>query len=436
MSTKRQKFQKATSFDGLFKKLSDQLDGIEDHRASNTSYRLGDVLRSAFAMFSLKFPSLLGFEQRSREETKNLLNIYRIREVPSDSQMRKILDEVNPAPLRQSFRSFYELLRQTKVVKEYEYFEGMSLVSVDGVEHFCSNRVHCEQCTTKQHRNGQTSYHHALLAAVMVHPDKREVFPLDCEPIICQDGSTKNDCEQNAAKRLLEAMGRRYSDSCFVLVEDALYSNGPHIRQLTDMGWHYILNVKPDSHKSLFAQVEGRRNRGQLLRHEVIDPDGSRHVFEYTNEVALNDSATDVRVNFLAYQEYTPDGRKKHTGSWITDFQLSSRNVYRIMRAGRSRWKIENETFNTLKNQGYNFEHNYGHGYQYLSTVLALLMFLAFTIDQIQQHCCELFQKLWNGLGTKTKLWECLRSFFKALVFRSMETLFKRIATSFDVQLE
>lgn len=435
MSTKRQKFKKATSFDGLFKKLSDQLDEIKDHRASNATHKLGNILRSGFAMFSLKCPSLLSFEKRSREENKNLLNIFRIQKVPSDSQMRKVLDEVNPAPLRQGFRRYFELLRQAKVVKAYEYFPGMTLVSIDGVEHFSSTQVHCEQCTQKQHRNGEISYQHAMLAAVMVHPEQREVFPLDCEPIICQDGSVKNDCERNAAKRLVEAMSQGYGDTCLVLVEDALYANAPHIRQITAQGWHYILNVKPDSHKSLFAQVEGRRLRGQMLRHEVLDEDGTRHLFEYTNDVALNGSAGDVRVNFLSYEEYSSKGQVKRF-TWITDFQLSSRNVIRIMRAGRCRWKIENETFNTLKNQGYNFEHNYGHGYRFLSTVLALLMFLAFTVDQIQQHCSKLFRKLWHGLGTKAKLWESMRSFFKTLVFRSMEALFKRIAISFDVQLE
>jgi hypothetical protein len=100
-------------------------------------------------MFSLKCSSLLAFEKRSREENKNLQNIYQIDRVPSDSQMRKILDQVDPMPLRKSFRSYFELLRQAKVVKDYEYFSGMTLVSIDGVEHFSSTQVHCEQCIQK-----------------------------------------------------------------------------------------------------------------------------------------------------------------------------------------------------------------------------------------------------------------------------------------------
>lgn len=104
-----------------------------------------------------------------------------------------------------------------------------------------------------------------MLAAVIVHLDRREVFTLYFKPIICQDGSTKNDCERNSAKRLVKTMGKHYTDTRLVLVEDALYANAPHIRQITGQDWHYILNVKRDSHRSLFTQVEGRRQRRQML---------------------------------------------------------------------------------------------------------------------------------------------------------------------------
>ena len=92
--------------------------------------------------------------------------------------------------------------------------------------------------------------------------------------------------------------------------------------------------------------------------------------------------------------------------------------------AGRTaRWKIENETFNTLKNQGYHLEHNYGHGEQNLSVVLALLMMLAFLVDQVQQLCCPLFQAAWHKMKTKCHLWEELRHHFRMLVFGSMTEL-------------
>ena len=118
----------------------------------------------------------------------------------------------------------------------------------------------------------------------------------------------------------------------------------------------------------------------------------------------------DVRVNFIEYWEIGAD--KVQHFSWVTDLRVSKRNVYHLMRGGRARWKIENETFNTLKNQGYNFEHNYGHGTQHLSVVFATLMMLAFLVDQTQQLCCAVFQAVWAKLGSKRMLWERMRALF------------------------
>jgi len=74
------------------------------------------------------------------------------------------------------------------------------------------------------------------------------------------------------------------------------------------------------------------------------------------------------------------------------------------MRGGRARWEIENETFNTFKNQGYHFEHNYVLGGKHLAVVFAMLMMLAFLVDQTQQLCCTLFQSVWKKLGSKGDL--------------------------------
>ena len=113
--------------------------------------------------------------------------------------------------------------------------------------------------------------------------------------------------------------------------------------------------------------------------------------------------------------------------SWVTDLRVNTRNVYALMRGGRARWKIENETFNTLKNQGYNFEHNYGHGTKNLSVVFALLMMLAFLVDQIQQRCCLLFRAVWVKMGSKRMLWERLRSLFYAYQLESMRELLEAL---------
>ena len=179
-------------------------------------------------------------------------------------------------------------------------------------------------------------------------------------------------------------------------------------------------------HAYLFQQVEAAEHAGRVTSYERHDRAGGLvHRFRFVNDVPLNASNPDVRVNFIEYWEMS-DHKVQHF-SWVTDIRVTQRNVFHLMRGGRARWKIENETFNTLKNQGYNFEHNYGHGEQHLSVVFAILMMLAFLVDQAQQLCCALFQAVWAKLGSKRLVWERMRALFYTYALASMRQLFEAL---------
>ena len=183
----------------------------------------------------------------------------------------------------------------------------------------------------------------------------------------------------------------------------------------------FILGVKPGDHAALFRQVEARAQQHQVSEYTVTE-EAVTHRFRWVNGVSLNQQHPELRVNFLEYWEER-NGKRLHF-TWITDFTLSTDNVFAIMKGGRSRWKVENETFNTLKNQGYHFEHNFGHGHQHLATNFSLLMMLAFAIDQIQAHCCAFFQQALHAQHTKTYLWEKMRAVFTLLYIRDWEQFF------------
>lgn len=422
------------TFDLLMQTLSEEFAKVPDHRRANASYDLADLLRSGFAMFSLKAPSLLSFKEQTKVQRRNLQAIYQIQAIPGDTQMRAGLDPVDPQPLPQLFAKLFGTLAAAGVLKQYHYWRHHVIVSIDGVEHFSSTKIHCEHCTTRTRRDGTISYHHAGLAAVLLNPADEEGFPLDFEPILNPDGATKNDCARKAAKRLGTSLHEQYPNLQIILVEDALYANAPHLRQITGYGWKSGLNVKPDSHASLEKQFAGRRATQQVKEYRFTAEGGLQHYFAWTSDLCLCESATDVKVNYLLYEQTDQQGTVTRW-TWITNLPLTKRTVSKVMRAGRGRWKIENETFNTLKNQGYHFEHNYGHGTQNLATVLALLMFLAFTVDQMIQRCWRLFRQVRAGLRTKAKLWESLRSLFKVQFFRTMAALYRQIADLYDIQL-
>ncbi len=417
------KARKDLSADSLFRRIRCRFDDIFDPRAAKPEIPLGDALMSALAMFSLKDPSLLAFDERRHDPNDNFRTIYGINLVPSDTQMRAILDPVDPDHLRPLFGDVFRCLQRGKALENFTYLDGYYLVSLDGTTYYSSTKIHCPSCLEKHHRGGGVTYSHQLLGATLVHPDRKEVIPLAPEPIINQDGYTKNDCERNATRRWLKHFRREHPHLPVIVVEDGLSANAPHLHDLREAGVRYIIGVKPGDHAFLFQRLRDDDEAGQTQHLTLFDSaTGVLHHFRFHNGVPLNESHLDELVNVLEYWEIHPDGKTQYF-SWITDFTLTPDNVDAVMRGGRARWKIENETFNTLKNQGYHLEHNYGHGEQNLSVVLALLMMLAFLVDQTQQLCCPLFQAAWHKLGTKRHLWEEIRNCFRMFVLHSMADL-------------
>jgi len=419
-----EKLRKDLSAPGLLTTVRRCFGRISDHRADGCAISLPDALMSGLAVFSLKCASLLQFDQRRQDATiaHNLRTLYGVAQAPCDSQMREIIDEVQTPDLRPAFSTVFSLVQRGKGLEAYAYLNGYYLLSVDGTGLFSSETIHCEQCCQKKKRNGQITYYHQLLGAAMVHPDKREVLPLAPEPITLQDGQTKNDCERNAAKRLLVDVRREHPHLPLIVVEDALSANAPHIELLKKLNMRFILGVKPGDHHALFEAVEARAGKNQVEEWEFVDESQVTHRFRYTNQIALNQQHPDCLVNFLEYWEIRPNKTLHFT--WVTDLFLTQKNVFTIQRGGRARWKIENETFNTLKNQGYNLEHNYGHGQQNLANNFALLMMLAFLIDQVQQLCCPLFQQALDTNHSKISLWENMRAFFRYFYIDTWERFF------------
>jgi hypothetical protein len=425
------KSRRHLSFDPLIRQIRLRAKLLPDARNNaGCNYSMADALMSAlamsaFAMFALKDPSLLAFQDRRNDE--NMKSIFRILEIPSDTQMRTILDPLQPDLLRPFFNDVFRQLQRGKALEPYAFHQGCYLLSIDGTGYFSSKKIHCESCLQKKNsKTGEITYHHQMLGAVVVHPDHKQVIPLAPEPIIKQDGDNKNDCERNAGKRLLQKIRTEHPNLKLIVVEDGLASNAPHIRLLKSLDMHFILGAKPDDHEYLFDQVSRAETQGRVTILRWTDDSKKEAVqceIRFAHDLPLNKSNGDLLVNFLQYTEYAADGSIRKRFSWVTDLTITRDNARHLVRGGRSRWKIENETFNTLKNQGYHFEHNFGHGEQHLSVVFAMLMMLAFLVDQTQELCCPLFQAVRKKLSSRRLLWDYQRSHFRHCRLESMEQL-------------
>jgi hypothetical protein len=416
--------RKHLQVDALLGKLRERFDTIPDSRFGDSTISLPDALMSGFALFALKEPSLLAFQDRIQDD--NLCTIYGIQHVPSDTQMRVLLDPVDPECLRPCFTDIFRELQRGKALEPFVFYQGCYLLSCDGVKHFSSEKVHCPHCLEQHHKNGTVTYSHQLLAGALVHPDLREVIPVRPEPILKQDGVDKNDCERTAAKRFMAKFREDHPHLDVIVVEDGLSSNGPHIEDLQHYRMHFILGAKPGDHTALFTRMAAEAEAGTAHVLTLEDrTSGTIHHFRWLCQVPLNDSHPHLLVNFLEYWE-VKDGKVQYF-SWVTDLGLTEDSVWLVMRGGRARWKIENETFNTLKNQGYHFEHNFGHGGEHLATVFALLMMLAFLVDQVQQLCSPLFRAVWQKFGTKRLMWDRMRCAFTEFAFDSMRELLEAL---------
>ena len=394
-------------------------------KANKPRINIVDCLMSGLDVFGLKCSSLLQFDQRRREETieHNLHILYQIQNVPCDTYMRERLDPVDPREVRHAFKSVFSLIQRNKALEEYEYLEEGYILAVDGTGHYASGNISCPNCCNKKHSNGTVSYYHQLFEGAIVHPDKSTVIPFCPEPILKEDGALKNDCELNASKRFFSDFRREHPHLKVVVTADAIGANAPYIETILKANMNFIIVAKQDGNKSLYDFIKGC----DLDKYE-FEKDGLLHSFEFINEVPLNDSHRDLKVNFFKYQEKNLRTGTTRSFAWITGIKITRNNVYKLMKAGRAKWKIENETFNTLKNQDYNLEHSYGHGQKHLCTIFAMLMMLAFFIDQAQELLCSYFQAALKKEKCKKRLWEKILALFTTYLIDSWEGMYQAIA--------
>ena len=411
--------------------LSSELDNLPDKRkpGNNTQYEIRDAVLSAFSIFFTQSPSFLEHQKlMSKMKYKNNAgSLFKVKKIPSDNQIRNLLDPVTAATVYPVYQKIYQWLKNQKILDKFLYLESEVLIALDGTEYFSSKKINCPHCNSRHHRNGTTTYFHGCVIPAIVSPKMKQVISLEPEFIKKQDGHKKQDCENAAIKRWLNKNPSQKYENSVTLLGDDLYSRQPICKLALEKDYNFIFVCRETSHKTLYEWLEFFEKTGEVQTIKNPEWNGRKELvyrYRYTNKIPLKDGDDSLQVNWC---EVTIINQKTeeitYKNSFITNHQINDDNVEKIVKAGRSRWKIENESNNVLKNHGYNLEHNFGHGQNNLCEILLTLNLLAFLFHSVLKLANSTYQRLRQLLGSRRSFFNDIRALLKYFWFETWSDL-------------
>lgn len=413
---------------------------IADHRkpSPNTQYSVFDAVLCAFGVFFFQCSSFLEYQKQlnSKKGRDNTQTLFGVVKIPTDAQIRNILDKINPNMLFEIFISIYQMLKSKGFLKQYEVLDGQLLVPLDGTEYFSSKCLHCEKCSHKTHKDGSTTYYHTAILPVIVSPNIEQVISLDPEFITPQDGHEKQDCETTAAKRWIERHAGIFEKNKVTLLGDDLFSRQPMCELVLKKNFHYIFVCLPESHPTLYEWVERLDVLGEVQYYQERHRQGKEwylYNYRWKNQILLREMEPSIEANWLELTiTRVKDEKIIFKSSWITDHLVTTNNVVEVAQSGRARWKVENENHNILKTKGYHLEHNFGHGSEYLASILVTLNLLAFLFHTILHFVDEKYRQVRKQLGTRKRFFQDLRTLTTYFVFDNWQHLFSFMLEEFE----
>ena len=388
---------------------------------------MADIGMSAFATFFMQSPSFLAQQSalaRGRGNS-NCQSLFAMDRNPSDNHIRSMLDPVPPDKLFPMFDQTITPLEQGGGLDAFRQLGGHVLIALDGTEYFCSQKLSCANCSSRARTNGRTEHFHATVSAALVAPGHDRALALEPEFISPRDGAEKQDCESRAAHRWLAEHGPKHARLKPIYMGDDLSSRQLACQAVKAIRAHFLFTAKPSSHKTLYSWLDGPDvpKMGQKIKQ------GARfvtHRYRWLESVPLRDGVVSktrfqhddaMVVNWLEIEIGDPSGKVTYRNSFVTGLPVTRDNVAELTACGRARWKIENESFNTLKTKGYNLEHNFGHGEANLTGVLATMNLLAFAMHTVADLVDAAWQAARAAVGTRKRFFEDLRAITTYLVF-------------------
>lgn len=408
--------------------LRQTVGGFPDSRTGeNLSSTMEDIGLGAFSGFFTQCPSFLAHQDTMAKAKgqSNAQTLFHWEEIPCDNHIRQRLDPVPPEKLFPCYDQVFESLHQSGQLESWRGLQDKLLLALDGTWDFSSQKIHCPNCSCLEHKSGEKTYYHSAITPVIVAPGRQQAIPLRPEFITPQDGHTKQDCEIAAAKRWLEKNAAQYAGLRAILLGDDIYAHQPFCRRTLLHSFDFIFVCKPDSHTPLYNYVNllQRPDLGVVQSRVKVGAHFHTYVYRYANGVPLAEGQEALKVNWCEVTVSDYKGKVVYRNGFITHFKITDDNVAAIVAAGRARWKIENENNNTLKTKGYHLEHNFGHGKQHLSSLLATRNILAFLYHPFLSFTDAHYRLIRAHLPTRKTFFDDLRALTRYRLFPSWAAL-------------
>lgn len=385
-----------------FGRLKYFLKNVADPRKDwMTTYPPEVLLWQALFMFQTHIESRRQFERDKATDAfranLGIISGNRLEHIAHIDTVNYFMANLNPEELQKVIRKNIRDLIRSKVLDDFR-FDGNFLVAVDGVCFATFKHPHCEYCLRRT-TDGVTTYFHYALVAMLVSPTGL-VLPIEIEFIenTPDKGKTlsekddefkKQDCELKAFYRLVGRLKEKFPRLPVTLLLDGLYANRNVISICDKNNWNYFISLQKDSLPAFQKAVASNLKKHQENTWQHRTEDCCR-TFRWTT-VLRHDFQKDSQKKcspqplLMFVIEETEDFFKTKTKrkfAYITNHRPSRENIMELIHEGaRQRWKIENETFNTLKNHGMELQHSYGNKGYCLQNYF-LVRFIALSIEQ------------------------------------------------------
>jgi hypothetical protein len=430
------------NFDELVAQFRFVLQELPDSRTGqNSQYSMADAALSAFSVFFMQSPSFLEYQKRMERSKgrSNVQTLFGVHQIPSNNQIRNLLDEVLPSNVYPVFSHVIWELNRSGHLDKFRSLNNDLLVPLDGTQYFSSQKIHCENCSTTRHKNGTITYSHKVITPVIVGPGCDKAISLPPEFITPQDGHDKQDCENAAAKRWLKQYGPQYQELGITISGDDLYCHQPLCQATLEAGFNFVFVCKPESHKTLYEQVTEFEQMGTLetvvVKQWVAGKLYGMDTYRFVNQVPLREGADALRVNWCELTTTLADGTVLYKNGFATNHLITRENVKEVVVAGRTRWKVENENNNTLKTKGYHLEHNFGHGKQHLSSLLLTLNLLAFLFHTVLELVDDKYRLLRQTLSSRQTFFDDIRALTRYFCFESWHDLLTTMIEGLELEV-